>query len=102
MGGTTVNSSRLYFKYNRDFLLAKLKEEDAKVKTREASLVLIVMLAILGTGVIKWGLSPQTPVLLVLGLTIWAKIRGLAGNRLTMELNRGSKPGLSRFSSLSL
>lgn len=29
-----------------------------KVRTREASLVLIVMLAILGTGVIKWGLSP--------------------------------------------
>ena len=74
-----------------------------KVRTREASLVLIVMLAILGTGVIKWGLSPQTPVLLVLGLlTIWAKIRGFSWQAINDGIKSGIETGLSRFSSLSL
>lgn len=66
-----------------------------KVKTREASLVLIVMLAILGTGVIKWGLSPQTPVLLVLGLlTIWAKIRGFSWQAINDGIKSGIETGI--------
>ena len=66
-----------------------------KVRTREASLVLIVMLAILGTGVIKWGLSPQTPVLLVLGLlTIWAKIRGFSWQAINDGIKSGIETGI--------
>lgn len=46
-----------------------------KVSILETSTVLVLMLVIMGIGVIKFKLSPQTPVLLVLGLiTMWAKL----------------------------
>ena len=44
-----------------------------KVSFKEAVIVLLAMLIIMGLGVIKFGLSPQVPVLLVLVVvTFWA------------------------------
>ena len=46
-----------------------------KIGFGEAIIILILMLLILGTGVIGFGLSPQLPVLFVIALLIaWAKI----------------------------
>jgi NhaC family Na+:H+ antiporter len=62
-----------------------------KVSVLETSIVLILMLLIMGMGVIKFKLSPQTPVLLVLGLiTIWAKVRGFEWE----DINQGIKNGI--------
>ncbi|MCZ3394001.1 Na+/H+ antiporter NhaC, partial [Enterococcus faecium] len=48
-------------------------------------------LVIMGLGVIKFKLSPQTPVLLVLGLiTMWAKLRGFEWE----DINQGIKNGI--------
>ena len=47
-----------------------------KVRFSEAVTILLVMIAILGTAVIKFGVSPEMPVLLVIALVIlWAKLR---------------------------
>ena len=47
-----------------------------KINFGEAVIILVLMLAILGTGVIGFGLSPQVPVLFVVALLIaWAKIK---------------------------
>ena len=47
-----------------------------KINFGEAIIILVLMLAILGTGVIGFGLSPQVPVLFVVALLIaWAKIK---------------------------
>ena len=48
-----------------------------KVHFKEAVIILIIMLIILGTAVIKFGLSPQIPVLFTIALLIfWARFRG--------------------------
>ncbi|KRN94173.1 Na+ H+ antiporter [Pediococcus stilesii] len=66
-----------------------------KVSTLEASIVLVIMLSIMGIGVIKFGLSPQTPVLLVLGLiTIWAKIRGFEWEDVNTGIKNGIETGI--------
>lgn len=47
-----------------------------KINFGEAIIILVLMLAILGTGVIGFGLSPQLPVLFVVALLIaWAKVK---------------------------
>lgn len=62
-----------------------------KVSILETSTVLVLMLVIMGIGVIKFKLSPQTPVLLVLGLiTMWAKLRGFEWE----DINQGIKNGI--------
>lgn len=62
-----------------------------KVSILETSTVLVLMLVIMGLGVIKFKLSPQTPVLLVLGLiTMWAKLRGFEWE----DINQGIKNGI--------
>ncbi len=66
---------------------------NSKVSLREAILVLVVALAIMGTGVIGLGLSPQVPVLLAITVTIfWAKLTGFSWD----EINAGIKDGIDK------
>lgn len=66
---------------------------NSKVSLREAILVLVVALAIMGTGVIGLGLSPQVPVLLAITVTIfWAKVTGFSWD----EINAGIKDGIDK------
>ncbi|MFD1670615.1 Na+/H+ antiporter NhaC [Agrilactobacillus yilanensis] len=66
-----------------------------QVSFKEAIIILILMLAVLGTGVIKFGLSPQTPVLLVIGLLIlWAKIRKNSWDEIHSGIIDGVKNGI--------
>ena len=52
------------------------------IRFKEASTLLLIMLIILGTDVIRFGLSPQIPVLFVIALLIfWVKLRVLVGTR---------------------
>ncbi|KRK45978.1 Na+/H+ antiporter NhaC [Dellaglioa algida] len=63
-----------------------------KLSFTEAASVLMGMLIIMGFGVIKFGLSPQTPVMLVIGLLIlWARIRHFSWE----EVHAGIKDGMS-------
>lgn len=65
------------------------------VKLPEALCVLLLMLAIMGLGVIKFGLSPQTPVILVIALIIlWARIRGAAWDDIHGGIIDGIKTGI--------
>lgn len=62
-----------------------------KVSLLEASIVLIIMLIVMGLGVIHFGISPQTPVMLVMGIiTIWARMRGFQWE----DINKGIKDGI--------
>ncbi|KRM60781.1 Na(+) H(+) antiporter [Paucilactobacillus vaccinostercus DSM 20634] len=64
-----------------------------KLSLREATIVLIVILAIMGYGVIGLGLSPQVPVLLAITVTIfWAKFKGLTWD----NINAGIKDGIDK------
>lgn len=64
-----------------------------KLSLREAAIVLIVILAIMGYGVIGLGLSPQVPVLLAITVTIfWAKFKGLSWD----QINAGIKDGIDK------
>ncbi len=66
-----------------------------KVSFRESIIILLVMLIVLGTGVIGFGLSPQTPVLLVIGLIIvWAKIRKKSWDEIHDGIMDGVKNGI--------
>ena len=48
-----------------------------KVSFTESIIILLLLLIILGVAVIKFGLSPEVPVLFtVLLMTFWAKLRG--------------------------
>lgn len=61
----------------------------------EALVVLLIMLAIMGLGVIKFGLSPQTPVILVIALVIlWARVRGAAWDDIHGGIIDGIKTGI--------
>jgi len=65
------------------------------VSLPEALIVLLIMLAIMGLGVIKFGLSPQTPVILVIALVIlWARIRGAAWDDIHGGIIEGIKTGI--------
>ncbi|ETY75606.1 sodium:proton antiporter [Lactiplantibacillus fabifermentans T30PCM01] len=73
----------------------KQSENWRPVKLPEALAVLIIMLAIMGTGVIKFGLSPQTPVMVVIALVIlWARIRGAAWDDIHGGIIDGIKTGI--------
>jgi NhaC family Na+:H+ antiporter len=62
-----------------------------KVSALEASLVLLGMLAVLGTSVIGFGLAPQVPVLATTALVIfWARLRGFSWD----DVNSGIKEGV--------
>jgi len=66
-----------------------------QVHLPEALAVLIIMLAIMGLGVIKFGLSPQTPVILVIALVIlWARIRGAHWDDIHGGIVDGIKTGI--------
>ncbi|MCS6109297.1 Na+/H+ antiporter NhaC, partial [Clostridium botulinum] len=65
------------------------------VSFREAVTILVIMLIVLGFGVIKFGLSPQTPVLVVIGLLIlWAKVRGSSWDEIFDGITDGVKNGI--------
>lgn len=65
------------------------------VKLGEALTVLVLMLVIMGMGVIKFGLSPQTPVMLVIALVIlWAKVRGADWETIHGGIIDGIKTGI--------
>lgn len=65
------------------------------VRLGEALAVLVIMLAIMGVGVIKFGLSPQTPVMLVIALVIlWAKVRGADWEKIHGGIIDGIKTGI--------
>ena len=66
--------------------------EKKKVPFSESIIILIVLLVILGLSVIKFGLSPEVPVLFtVLLLTFWAKLRGFSWQ----DIQNGIKEGIS-------
>ena len=61
------------------------------IKFGEAVSILLIMLVILGTAVIKFGLSPQIPVLFVIALImLWAKLRGASWD----DLHKGIQDGI--------
>lgn len=61
------------------------------IKFGEAVSILLIMLIILGTAVIKFGLSPQIPVLFVIALImLWAKLRGASWD----DLHKGIQDGI--------
>lgn len=67
--------------------------KNSKISLREAAIVLLVALAIMGTGVIGLHLSPQVPVLLAITVVIfWAKLTGFNWN----EINAGIKDGIDK------
>lgn len=66
-----------------------------KVSFRESIIILLVMLIVLGTGVIGFGLSPQTPVLVVIALLIlWAKIRHSSWDTINSGIMEGVQNGI--------
>jgi Na+/H+ antiporter len=66
-----------------------------KISFKESITILLVMLVVLGTGVIKFGLSPQTPVLVVIGLLIlWSKIRGSSWDDIHTGIIDGVRNGI--------
>ena len=63
-----------------------------KINFGEAIIILVLMLAILGTGVIGFGLSPQVPVLFVVALLIaWAKVKKQLGRKFMMGSRKVSR-----------
>ena len=76
-----------------------MKEQNKRawkpVSFGEAMIILLAMLLIMGLGVIKFGLSPMTPVLLVIALVIlWAKIRGAEWDDIHNGIIEGIKTGI--------
>lgn len=64
-----------------------------KLSISEAAIVLLIILAIMGSGVIGFGLSPQVPVLLAITVAIfWAKVRGFDWQ----DINAGIKDGIDK------
>ena len=65
--------------------------EKKKVSLTESIIILTVLLAILGISVIKFGLSPEVPVLFtILLLTFWARLRGFTWQ----DVQNGIKEGI--------
>ena len=61
----------------------------------EATLVLVILLAIMGTGVIISQLSPQTPVLTGIALLmLWARWRHFSWDTIHEGIEEGLKSGL--------
>ena len=73
------------------------------IRFKEAATLLLIMLIILGTAVIKFGLSPQIPVLFVIALLIfWLSFVVLVGTRFIKVSKKESVPQSSPSLSLSL
>ena len=69
------------------------KTKAPQISTLEAVIVLLVVLGIMSAGVIGWGLSPQVPVLLAMGVvTVWAMLRGFPWS----AVNAGIKEGIDK------
>ncbi len=61
-----------------------------KINFQESIIILIVMLVILGSGVIGFGLSPQVPVLTVIGLLLaWLSFRKTSWKEITDGITEG-------------
>lgn len=61
-----------------------------KIHFKEAITILAVMLIILGTAVIKFGLAPQIPVLFTIALLIfWARFRGASWEQVHQGIQEG-------------
>ncbi|AJA80270.1 Na+/H+ antiporter NhaC [Levilactobacillus brevis] len=76
-----------------------MKENSTKtgkpISFTEALMILLAMLVVMGLGVIKFGLSPTTPVLLVISLVIlWAKVRGANWDTIHDGIIDGIKTGI--------
>jgi len=72
-----------------------MNKSKKNVSFKEAISILIMMLIVLGFGVIKFGLSPQTPVLVVIGLLmLWAKVRGSDWDEIFDGIIDGVKNGI--------
>ena len=68
-------------------------EKKIKVSLTEASIILVIVLAIMGLGVIGIGLSPQVPVMLAMSFVIlWSKLRGFDWR----NVNDGIKDGIEK------
>ncbi|GAK47286.1 Na(+)/H(+) antiporter NhaC [Secundilactobacillus oryzae JCM 18671] len=66
-----------------------------KVGFGEALAVLVGMLVIMGVGVIKFGLMPQTPVLIVIALVIlWSRLRGFTWSDMHAGISEGVGNGI--------
>ena len=62
-----------------------------KIGFGESITILIIMLIILGTSVIHFGLSPQIPVLFTIALLVfWAKFRGASWD----DIHKGIQDGI--------
>jgi len=72
-----------------------MENKTKEVSFKEAISILIMMLIVLGFGVIKFGLSPQTPVLVVIGLLVlWSKLRGSSWDDISDGIMNGVKNGI--------
>lgn len=61
-----------------------------KIGFNESVTILVIMLVILGTGVIGFGLSPQVPVLTVIGLLMaWLAFRKVSWKEITTGITEG-------------
>ena len=61
-----------------------------KINFQESIAILIIMLVILGVGVIGFGLSPQVPVLTVIGLLMgWLAFRKVSWKEITDDITEG-------------
>ncbi|MGV0167865.1 Na+/H+ antiporter NhaC [Furfurilactobacillus sp. WILCCON 0119] len=72
-----------------------MEKKTFKVGRNEALVVLIGMLVIMGLGVIKFGLSPQVPVMLVMGLLMaWAVAHRLPWSKINAGIKDGIETGI--------
>ncbi|MDA5390191.1 Na+/H+ antiporter NhaC [Loigolactobacillus backii] len=72
-----------------------MKKMRTKVGFSEALVVLIIMLTIMGVGVIGFGLSPQTPVMLVIALImLWARLRHFEFTVINKGIQEGIETGI--------
>ena len=63
-----------------------------KIGFGESIIILILLLAILGISVIKFGINPEVPVLFVAALIVfWAKLRGFSWD----DIHDGIKEGIN-------
>lgn len=70
-----------------------MTRKNFKLGLVEAALILVVVLAIMGYGMIGLKLSPQVPILLAMTIVIfWAKIKGVSWD----DINDGIQDGISK------
>lgn len=73
----------------------KEKQQQSKVSMIEGIWILIIMMIILGTAVIKFQVSPEVPILLVIMLIMfWARFRGFSWDDINSSLIKGVSTGI--------